>query len=364
MKDLSLQEEFDPAAARAFLKSVQGRGRTLFSWEDDPVPLPVKPSQSQAMPAYYRALYKYHTAKAIDDVCRALVTLPLMRGLLEADPSLARIPIYIDDLEDANFGSYHLDSGSVTLSPRVFSSFGEWEEDDSNENSIEIRAIRTLGHELRHAWQHNSGLFELSWEFAESPFYALYCVLNNRVLEADANAFDIALLHDMGIKADEIGLPIENLYSSAHEVAIVCLEAYYNSIDGDEINHWNGRAMNDAFMAFFSLENDQYVNLYDKAFARSLCNADPARIDSWDYPEFLMDHGGWDLFTQHIRRFGSVSSDEDGLIERFDYLAEGAVDLKRKVLASSLLPAVLQDCGCTIGRKLPGPRAEAHFMEI
>ncbi len=366
MKDLPLQQEFDPVAAHSLLREVQGKGRTLFAWEDEPLTPPVMPAENQGKAEYYRELYAYQASRAIDEFCRVLTSLPIMRGFIELNPKILNVPIYIDDVEEEDFGHYDFESQSISLSPRVFAAFHPEDEEEANEHSVEVRAIKTLAHELRHAWHDVKGIASLPQELSNPPFSGIYRVLNNRVMEADANTFDIAVLYDLAIHADRVGIPAVNLFSDVHEVAPVCMEAYTQSIDEDAMNHWNGGAANECFMAFFSFENDHYLNKYDKKYARFLAKYEPTRIDSWSYPEFLQDKASWNVFCQHVRRFGCLVSCEDNgdQIVFKNYLSTHALELKRASVAGGLTPTVLQDCGCTIGRDLRPDPVEAPFIEV
>lgn len=336
---MSLSDDEFNENARRFLLDSQ-IVRTLTSFEDAPLVAPVEKNN----PNYYIELYAYNASRRVDDLCRVMMKIPSMLGLLEAEPAIAKIPILLDDTDKTSnrLAYYDALANTAYLNPRILAEVQDVLMTEAH--SAEFKEVITVGHELRHGFQEARRLMQLPRDFPPK-FKGIYEVLLNRVVEADANAFTGVMATEVALAPELVGADMINLLDEAEALPFKeTLDAYSAAVSKDGRNHYNGAAASAAFDAMFAPENGEYLQGYDTAMSRHLSKYDPVRIDSLDWADFVTDKASWNAFKSHIQGFSVMSWDDDGhVIERKSYDAPSRLDFKTAI--QGLNAETLRDCG-------------------
>lgn len=331
-------DEFNENARRFLLDSQIAR--TLTSYEDEPLVAPVEENN----PNYRKELYAYHAARRVDDLCRVMMKMPSMLGMLEAEPAIAKIPILLDDTDKTSnrLAYYDMSANTVYLNPKILAEVQDVLLTESH--SAEFKEAIVVGHEFRHGFQEARSLMQLPPDFPPK-FKGIYEVLLNRVVEADANAFTGVMAAEVALAPELIGADMINLLDEAEALPFKeTLDAYSAAVREKGSNHYDGTAASAAFDAMFAPENNPYLHGYDTAMSRHLSKYDPVRIDSLYWADFVADKKSWNAFKNHIKGFSVMPWDDDGdIIEREFYDAPTRLDFKTAI--QGLNAETLRDCG-------------------
>lgn len=338
---MSLSDDEFNEKARRFLLDSQTE-RTLTSYESDPLVVPVEENN----PRYYTNLYTYHAARRVDGIAEVLMQLPSILGMAEVEPAILKIPMKLDDTVagDGPLALYSPAYNTVYLHAKILASLDKGNVLFTEAHSGEFKETITTGHEYRHGFQEARKLMELPDDFPEK-FKAIYTLLLERVIEADANAFTCVIAQDVVNNPFLLGADAISLEDEAEILPFESpMQAYERSVKGNEQNHHTGRAASAAFMAMFSEGNHEYLNSYDIRVARHISEFNPVRADSLYWNDFLHDRNSWDAFRKHIAGFATMPREHDGvIIEREFY--DSPLKLDMKTLLSGLNADALLLCG-------------------
>lgn len=232
--------------------------RTLYSWRDDP---PVKPTAPHGTQLWDAQNADYEAIRWTDSLCKIITGIPVVRGMLDENKSLALIPIsFVENDPVGRFAYYEVQSKQIILNAAAvmnYSSQGAMEYSD-----LQLNCIFSILHELRHGHQYSYQCDPwLKTIKSENP--QLVTVYDTLVREADATAFALTGMYDLVANPDIIKLAdnsFEGIMSRIPETAP--LNAFLDSIRENTMNFFTGEAQQRAFAAYFSEKNEALVSMY------------------------------------------------------------------------------------------------------
>ena len=184
----------------------------------------------------------------IDHLCLTTHDLPTMQAAVRRAPKLAQIPISPVYRDDGNLGSYKSENG---VEINMMKERGE-----SAAHRFQVQ-LATLPHELRHGHQDLNGCLS-AWEDPLLGHRIEDLIMCDRIAEADATAFSLTVMYELSLlKGDYEPLHV------AREVHPGSVDAYWREIHRDDNAHWNGKAAQAAFCAYFRSDNRQRLQQYD-----------------------------------------------------------------------------------------------------
>lgn len=213
--------------------------RALFSWLVDPIE---ESEQHIVSPNFY------DEPAFLDRLCFSLYDLPSMRGLVSKSPKLSETPIQAVYEEKGPRGSYKRSDGiKLNFQPRQ----------DEGKDTLFSKHIVILPHEYRHGYQDQQGCLSVRLD----PYLCKYLRLqlaHNRVIEADSNAFSLTVAYEA---ATFLGKT--DVLEAARKVAPSAAAAFEKAINEDKNSHWDGRAAQAAYEAYFHKDNLGTLEIYD-----------------------------------------------------------------------------------------------------
>lgn len=227
----------------------------------------------------------------IDELCRQTHDLPTMEAAIERLPRLADIPIRPVYREDGNFGSYRAETG-VEINMTLDGS-------ESRPQRFEAQ-LTTLPHELRHGYQDLSGCLKV----CDDPRFKRdieTMILCDRVVEADATAFSLAVMYELYLFKDD-----PQPLNAAHRVHPGSVDAYWRATGRDENAHWNGKAAQAAFHAYFRSDNGQRLRDYDIKLCEEFFRSAAEDEESCEVPRPLPERARSRLFWDYMRPIASM----------------------------------------------------------
>ena len=186
----------------------------------------------------------------LQDLCREIYTLPTMRGLVACTPELTETPIFTYFSNTTELGYYNHAYG-VGISTRVRTG--------NTDEAHFAHQVATLPHELRHAYHEYKGCEDLPrLNHVQNRLDEL--IRFRRVVEADCTVLSIAV----AFEAAHIGRNPHPL-REAREVHPDSVDAYIELGSDKKLEgHYDGRAAQAAFEAYFSKGNIDRLRDYDR----------------------------------------------------------------------------------------------------
>lgn len=243
----------------------------------------------------------------LDDLCLTIHDLPTVQAAVACTSGLAHIPIYASYKRDGNLGGFGKCGIDINMVPA-----GR----DSTVEHFDVQ-LATLPHELRHGYQDVRGCMKLVEDPRVRPHLEDH-ILFDRVIEADATAFSLVVMYELYLFQDN-----QEPLNRAWEVHRGSVEAYWQAVGRDENAHWNGKAADAAFNAYFRNDNRDRLARYDlklcEEFMRSAENRE-LPVGGPAVPHQMRK----DLFMDYLRPISRMpfTARSGDIVERVAYRPE------------------------------------------
>lgn len=194
----------------------------------------------------------------VADLTEAISDLPTIRAAYADLPELEEIAVHPVYAPGGGLGYYSSRRGiEINFAFRA---------ETSREKAFDIQ-LATLPHELRHGYHDHLNCMHAATD-PRLGGQLEDMILQDRCAEADATVFSIASIYELYL--DGRPGPLRR----AADVHPDSVAAYYASVLEDEAAHWDGRAAQAAFEAYFTPGNAARLERYDlklcRAFAKNL----------------------------------------------------------------------------------------------
>lgn len=276
--------------------------RTLFSWRDNPLPPKVTSRKRERL-------------RLIDAACGYISDLPTMRGMIRQQPSImdkAIIAVAQKHLDAAAYYNFTDDRAEINFASESLM---------DGQDSALLPSL--ISHEFRHAYQGAAGCMDFT-QGKNSPRSGRLCLAFDRVTEADARIFSIAVCYELRLKG--VAAPLASLRRFGPRSAVV---AYERAVAADPLAHWNGKAASDAFRVYFSKRNAACLESYDLDNVRYLEKAAKPKARGVKLPDAHVVKD----FNKHARALDLMPYEGgDGVLRRrFHYKEPSTMTMEERL---------------------------------